>query len=244
MPSNPSEESPLKRYAFIDVANTKSTTKETLGFSIAWERLYALLTGEKWLCKRIFYYEGSMDDGRYAKRHEKLSRDGYVVKTKQIFLHKIKEKMARFDCAKCSKPNQLPISEAKFVCTDCKELNSNNTVSLTHNPKANFDVELTVDSLEYAGSDTEILIFTGDGDFKYLAEKLLEKGALVTFISTNKRDPNNRWRFSTRLKDLIREEEACVKSTGGKPRVRLIEIDNWKIQMQKENAAKRDVFER
>lgn len=62
MPSEPAVEATPKRYAFIDVANTKSTTKETLGFSVAWDRLYKLLTGEKWGCKRLFYYEGSMED--------------------------------------------------------------------------------------------------------------------------------------------------------------------------------------
>ncbi len=225
---SPDEEKIIKRYAFIDVSNTKSTTKMSLGFSIDWEKLYTLLSGEKWQCKKVFYYEGSMDDERYKTRHTKLSKIGYVLKTKPIFLHKIKEKMARFVCNSCTKENEMPVAEGKFSCVHCSTMNVRNIVPATHNPKANFDVELTVDTLEYAASDTEILLFTGDGDFRYLAEKLLEKGSVVTFVSTGKKSADGVWRFSTRLKDLIAGEEVRVKVTGSKIKIRLIEINNWK----------------
>ncbi len=222
-----------KRFAFIDVSNTKSTTKSALGFSVDWTKLYELLINEKWGCKKIFYYEGSMaDTKRYEKRHKKLEKIGYLLKTKQIFLHKTKEKNVRFVCQKCSEPNTSTISNAKFICNSCEALNDH-TNSQTHAPKANFDVEISVDTLEYAGSDVEFILFTGDGDFRYLAERLLEKGSLVTLVSTAKQAPDGSHRLSTRLKDLIAEEEFRSKTSGAKTRIRLIEIDNWKNSIKK-----------
>ena len=77
-------------------------------------------------------------------------------------------------------------------------------------PKANCDVELTVDALELAGPESEILIFTGDGDFRYLIEKLIEKGSRVRLFSTNKQDQFGNYRLSTRLKALL----ALYEETG------------------------------
>ena len=74
-------------------------------------------------------------------------------------------------------------------------------------PKANCDVELTVDALEVAGPEFEALIFTGDGDFHYLIEKLVEKDTRVRLFSTNKQDQTGGYRFSTRLKELLAKYE-------------------------------------
>lgn len=239
------EEGELKRYAYIDVSNTKSTTKVALGFSVDWEKLFTLLTDQKWNVKKVFYYEGSFANKQYAKRHDRLTKLGYVVKTKEIFLHKLKARVVKFVCTQCSVANSANPAAGQYACSSCGTLNLETGMNDPHNPKANFDVEIAVDALEYAGSDAEILLFTGDGDFRYLADKLLEKGAFVTFVSTFKKGRDGGWRFSTRLKELVAEEKRKAQATGGRPRVRFVEIDNWRnlVHRQKENGAKRDVFE-
>jgi uncharacterized LabA/DUF88 family protein len=98
-----------------------------------------------------------------------------------------------------------------------------------YNRKSNCDVDLTVDAMEYAGPDKEFLIFTGDGDFDYLIERLVQKGTKVYIVSSNagiKKPGLNTKRFSTRLKEIIKQHE--------KGKVDLINIDSWKIKIQKE----------
>ena len=230
----------MEKIALIDVSNTKRTTRDALGFSIDWKRLLSHLKGEKWMCSEVIYYEGKMDTKKYAKKHKKLESIGYIIRTKRIFLHKKKELFITFTCTDCEEKNKHKVSEVSLKCNNCEIENLPNNHK-GHNPKANFDVEIAVDGLDRARPGTEILIFTGDGDFSYLARKMVEKGAFVTFVSTKKPTRKNSKRFSTRLQDLISEEEIRAKELEEKPRVRLLEIDNWKMRIQKENAAKRDV---
>ncbi len=237
----------MERYAFIDVANTKGTTRGVLDFGIDWLKLLQLLKGERWQCREVFYYEGAMDTPKYRKRHDKLSKMGYAVKSKIIFLHKNEERTVKFQCEKCRHENSALFQEAKFLCTKCTSLESPVIAYTKNHAKANFDVELTVDALDYARPGTEILLFTGDGDFRYLAEKLIERGAMVTFVSSTHKTLESKRRFSTRLGGLITLEEARARDVGEKSRVRFQEIDNWRRLIKKsqneENAAKRDVSE-
>lgn len=52
--------------------------------------------------------------------------------------------------------------------------------------KANFDVEITADILLDKLKIDEIIIFSGDSDFKYLVEKLKNAGLKVTVYSSRK----------------------------------------------------------
>ena len=47
----------MKRYAFIDVQNTDTTTKQLLNFPVDWGRLYNFLKTD-WQCKEVFFYSG------------------------------------------------------------------------------------------------------------------------------------------------------------------------------------------
>lgn len=238
----------MKHYAFIDVANTKETAKTVFNFRIDWEKMFTFLKSDKWQCEEIFYYEGRTNDKKFDNRERKLKTIGYSVKNKQTFFQKNKEKKVKFICEKCLTENSF--EEAKFYCSECSQekiipINNKGT-----HPKANFDVELAVDALSYAKPGTAIILFTGDGDFCYLAEKLIERGALVVFVSTY-RDTltDKKKRFSTRLKNLLRQEEERARKTGEKTRIRFLEIDNFRNLISKdedekeENAAKRDVSE-
>ncbi|MEK7170610.1 MAG: NYN domain-containing protein [Patescibacteria group bacterium] len=101
-------------------------------------------------------------------------------------------------------------------------------IAMGYNRKSNCDVDLTVDAMEMASPDSEFLIFTGDGDFAYLIEKVIEKGTKVFIVSSTAgvRKPGmNTKRFSTRLTSLLREQKGCIN---------LINIDSWKFKIKKE----------
>ena len=55
--------------------------------------------------------------------------------------------------------------------------------------KGNMDIELTVDALELAPHVDHIVLFSGDGDFRYLVETLQRKGCKVTVVSTTRSQP-------------------------------------------------------
>ncbi|WP_407166019.1 NYN domain-containing protein [Bradyrhizobium sp. ORS 111] len=50
--------------------------------------------------------------------------------------------------------------------------------------KGNIDVELAVDAMELAERVDQIILFSGDGDFRRLVEAVQRRGARVTVIST------------------------------------------------------------
>lgn len=198
-----------KRYAFIDVQNTASTTQKLLGFVIDWHKLCEYLN-KKWKCQKVFFYSG-IDEGdlETAKEFESLSKNGCIVKTKTIYAYKKPDKTISIKCIHCGKDNV-------------------EVINMGYNRKSNCDVDLTVDTMEYAGGDKEFLIFTGDGDFEYLIKKVLEKGTRVYIISSNagvKKPGIITKRLSTKLKDLIKEN---------KGKVNLIEIDSWKMKIKKD----------
>lgn len=55
--------------------------------------------------------------------------------------------------------------------------------------KGNMDMELAVDAMELSTTVDHMVIFSGDGDFRYLVEALQRKGRKVTVISTTKTNP-------------------------------------------------------
>ena len=55
--------------------------------------------------------------------------------------------------------------------------------------KGNMDVELAVDAMELAGHVDQIVLFSGDGDFRPLVEALQRRGVRVTVVSTISSQP-------------------------------------------------------
>ena len=55
--------------------------------------------------------------------------------------------------------------------------------------KGNMDVEIAVDMLELAPHLDEVVLFSGDGDFKRLVQAVQAKGVRVTVVSTTKSQP-------------------------------------------------------
>ena len=139
----------MKRFAFIDVQNTASTTRKLLGFIIDWHKLCEYLK-DKWHCEKVFFYSGINEgDTETAKEFDFLSRNGCIVKAKTVFAYKRPDKTISIKCVECGKENV-------------------EIVDMGYNRKSNCDVDLTVDAMEEAGPGKEFFIFTGDGDFEYL----------------------------------------------------------------------------
>ena len=55
--------------------------------------------------------------------------------------------------------------------------------------RANMDIELAVDAMELARHVDEIVLFSGDGDFRSLVEAVQRRGVRVTVVSTIKSHP-------------------------------------------------------
>src|SRR3977135_3228367 len=55
--------------------------------------------------------------------------------------------------------------------------------------KGNMDIELTVDAMELAGHVDQIVLFSGDGNFRYLVEAVQRRGVHVTVVSTISSQP-------------------------------------------------------
>ena len=55
--------------------------------------------------------------------------------------------------------------------------------------KGNMDMELAVDAMELSTTADHMVLFSGDGDFRYLVEALQRRGRKVTIISTTKTNP-------------------------------------------------------
>jgi uncharacterized LabA/DUF88 family protein len=55
--------------------------------------------------------------------------------------------------------------------------------------KGNMDIELAVDAMELAGHVDQIVLFSGDGDFRSLVEAIQRRGVRVTVVSTISSQP-------------------------------------------------------
>ena len=181
----------MKRYAFIDVQNTSSTAEKMLGFVIDWEKLCDYLKNKR-SCSEVFLYTG-IDNGdlETASEFEALSKTSCcIVKSKPIFSYKNRDKIIAVKC-------------------ECG-IESIHTINMGHTKKSNCDVELSVDVIEKSAPDTELFIFTADGDFEYLIRKSLEKGVsrvyVVSYAGKNTKAGVSLSRFSTKLRDLIAEK--------------------------------------
>lgn len=56
--------------------------------------------------------------------------------------------------------------------------------------KGNMDIELAVDALELATTVDHLVLFSGDGDFRYLVEALQRRGRKVSVVSTVSTQPS------------------------------------------------------
>ena len=55
--------------------------------------------------------------------------------------------------------------------------------------KGNMDMELAIDAMELSNTVDHMILFSGDGDFRYLVEALQRRGRKVSVVSTVKTNP-------------------------------------------------------
>jgi len=68
--------------------------------------------------------------------------------------------------------------------------------------KANFDVEITLDTISLLESYDTLILFSGDSDFNYLVKQLRQKGKKVIIISSRYHISKELIESSTRYIDL------------------------------------------
>jgi uncharacterized LabA/DUF88 family protein len=191
----------LNKYAFIDVQNTETATLKVLGFEIDHKRLFTYLK-ENQGCEAVFFYPGiKYGDLDREKIFNDLSELGAVFRPKYYFTYKNKDKAVKSNCVNCNHENTITINNG-------------------YSWKCNCDVELTVDVIDHLEKSEEIFIFSGDGDFEYLIQKIIDKNIKVTVVSTNK---GVNKRLSTKIKEMVRNNSL----------VNFIEIDNLKYLINK-----------
>jgi len=81
--------------------------------------------------------------------------------------------------------------------------------------KGNMDVEMAVDMQSFADNYDTAFLFTGDGDFRYLVDKLQQLGKKVVVVSTKKTDPpiaaDELRRQADEFRDLVEIKDNLVK---------------------------------
>src|SRR3990167_8935667 len=70
----------MKKFAFIDVQNTETTTLKVLRFALDYEKLFSYLKN-KWKCEKIFFYPGiQFNDEVRGELFDKLTNVGAIVR--------------------------------------------------------------------------------------------------------------------------------------------------------------------
>jgi uncharacterized LabA/DUF88 family protein len=83
--------------------------------------------------------------------------------------------------------------------------------------KGNMDIELVVDAMEIADHIDHFILFSGDGDFRYLVEALQRKGKRVTVASTVKTKPPMISDDLRRQADFFMELSQLAENVGRDP---------------------------
>ncbi len=78
--------------------------------------------------------------------------------------------------------------------------------------KGNMDIEVAVDMLELADRMDHAVLFSGDGDFRYLVESLQRKGIRVSVVSTIRTSPPMVADELRRQADIFVELETLIPS--------------------------------
>jgi uncharacterized LabA/DUF88 family protein len=79
--------------------------------------------------------------------------------------------------------------------------------------KGNMDIELAVDAMELAERVDEMVLFSGDGDFRSLIEAVQRRGVRVTVVSTISSEP------PMIADDLRRQADAFIDLVELRPRI-------------------------
>lgn len=145
-------------YAFIDGENMFKAFKKMGYKNVDYVKFYWWLKNKKNVTK-IFLYVGLLDgDTVRENKFKGLEKLGYVMKVKPVQIYHGK------------------IMEVSCICPECQNPFIHEE-QLSDRSKANCDAELTVDVTRMcmSGKCDEIIVFSGDGDFGYLYEYVVQE---------------------------------------------------------------------
>lgn len=145
-----------KTKVYIDGANMFYSQKK-LGWSFDWAKIKNYIEQEREVIEWKYYVGVKENDEKMQKYLRYLDAVGFNPFTKPLKKIKISDDKNLFD-----------IYKTKYIY------------------KANFDVEITTDILLDKSKIDEIIIFSGDSDFKYLVKKLKDAGKKVSVYSSRK----------------------------------------------------------
>jgi uncharacterized LabA/DUF88 family protein len=157
-------------WVFIDAENARNSL-ESMGYSgFDYEKLYKWLTEKKGVSRIYLYVALENGDTAKAEKYRALEELGYYVSTKKVMIYAQKPMPIAVECPDCGK---------EFI----------HKAQRRSKPKANCDVELTLDVMNNGvrGRYKNIIVFSGDGDFgdlyKYVATQLDGGNKTVTVYS-------------------------------------------------------------
>jgi uncharacterized LabA/DUF88 family protein len=171
-----------KAIAFIDYANIKAWLRgKKLGIDM--NLLYEAMSSVG-ISNIYFYYGSDPDNIGIQSFFKKLQQFGYIIITKPIQYFKISLSSLLQQKTNIQLLENISVSFKDSLEKEAFRLDKSGITLLT--PKANFDVEITVDILEAIVKTEHIILFSGDGDFVYLLKKLKMLGKKVTVVSGRK----------------------------------------------------------
>lgn len=198
----------MKRIAFIDVQNTETTALKVLNFVFDWQKLINYLE-TRWNCEKIFFYPGIQENDEIRKNlFSNLigNKSEVIIRVKEYRVYKNQDKISNVACPNC-------------------KTNVVHKIDMGYSWKCNCDVEMTLDVLKNSETDTEILLFTGDGDFSFLIEEIIKREIKVRIFSSALSVGKSGYkRLSKKLKKLTNQKGSLVQ---------LIELQNIKRIIEK-----------
>lgn len=125
--------------------------------------------------KSISFYTARFGTPEHDKFLTFLKKNGYRLITKEVKTISDREATVERRCQYCGKTNRVSV---KF---DCKHCGKKNEIPIER--KADFDVEISVDAVDWIDKYNTFVLFSGDSDFVYLTEYLKRFGKTVIVLS-------------------------------------------------------------
>lgn len=179
---------------YIDSANIEKSVK-TLGLippparkGIRWKASTRNWRVNYWkvynfFCKNsnltsISFYSAKFGTVSHEKFLTFLKKNGYRLVTKSVKVISDQEATINRICQHCGKKSRISL---EFICENC---NKRNDIIIER--KADFDVEISVDAVDWRNKYDTFVLFSGDSDFVYLV-KYLKKRFNKTVIVISRR---------------------------------------------------------
>ena len=171
-----------KAIAFIDYANMKAWARDKR-LSVDMEVLIEMLNSVG--IKEVrFYYGKDEKNSKIDSFFFKMSKLGYVVITKSVQYFKIALSELLEKEANIRWLNSISQLVREGLKTEAKLLDEKGIELFA--PKANFDVEISVDALMTKDMYKNFILFSGDGDFAHLIKALKQNFKKVIVVSGRK----------------------------------------------------------